>query len=196
MSVGPRWGGTLGCPYYQRPGDPQLAPRTWILVGLVAWPAWSSQACRGHSSPQPGGVRFWEPPGVGACVTFVKVCSYLSLKAFLESCSQQSSRVKLCDDNCRPQSPVSDDSPLGFLKSPSAPATCQHLELSQPGGSDAHARQPGLCAPTELSNRNAGCPLSECIQTPHSPSATAAFQCVLGAQPWSGSRNGNICVHP
>lgn len=91
MSVGPRWGGTLGCPYYERPGDPQLAPRTWILVGLVAWPAWSSQACRGHSSPQPGGVRFWEPPGAGACVTFVKVCSYLSLKAFLESCSQQSS---------------------------------------------------------------------------------------------------------
>ena len=51
MSVGPGEGGTLGCPYYQRPGDPQLAPRTWVLVGLVAWPAWSSQACRGRSAP-------------------------------------------------------------------------------------------------------------------------------------------------
>lgn len=51
MSVGPGEGGTLGCPYYQRPGDRQLAPRTWVLVGLVAWPAWSSQACRGRSAP-------------------------------------------------------------------------------------------------------------------------------------------------
>lgn len=118
MSVGPGWGSTLGCPYYQRPGDAQLAPRTWILLGLVAWPAWSSQACRGRSAPPPGGVRFWEAPGVGACVTFVKGSSYLSLKAFFESFCQQSSRVKLCDDNCRPQSPVSDDSPLGLLKSP------------------------------------------------------------------------------
>ena len=48
----------------------------------------------------------------------MKGCSYLSSKAFLESCCQQSSRVKLCDDNCRPQSPVADDSPLGLLKSP------------------------------------------------------------------------------
>lgn len=50
MSVGPGWGSTLGCPYYQRPRDTQLAPRTWILLGLVAWPAWSSQACRGRSA--------------------------------------------------------------------------------------------------------------------------------------------------
>ena len=67
----------------------------------------------------------------------------------------------------------------GFLEAPSAPATCQHLELSQPRGSDAHARQSGLCAPTELDDRTAGCPLSECIQTPHSPSGMAAFLCVL-----------------
>lgn len=178
-----------------------LETHSWLPEPRSWWARWPGlhgavRSAEGALRPPPGRVRFGGPPGVGACVTFVKGCSYLSWKAFLESCSQQSSRVKLCDDKCRPQSPISDDSPLGVPGVSSAPATCQHLELSQPGGSDAHAREPGLCAPTELGDRAAGCPSSECIQTPHSPSGMAVFPCVLGVQPWSGSRSGHICVHP
>lgn len=38
---------------------------------------------------------------------------------FLEGCSQQSSRARLCVDNCRSQSPVPGDSPLGVPEVPS-----------------------------------------------------------------------------
>lgn len=100
-----------------------LETHSWLPEPGSCWAWWPGlhgavRPAEGALPPPPGGVRFWEAPGVGACVTFVKGSSYLSLKAFLESFCQQSSRVKLCDDNCRPQSPVSDDSPLGLLKSP------------------------------------------------------------------------------
>lgn len=107
------------------------APRSRALVGLVARPAWSSEASRGRSAPTWWSLGFSEPLGVGSLSHFCE----RTLLPFLESCSQESSRARLCVDNCRPQSPVPDNSPGGFLKSPSAPATCQHLEPSRAGGS-------------------------------------------------------------
>lgn len=110
---------------------------------------------------------------VGACVTLRKY-ALTFLESLPESCSQQSPESSSVMTTAGPQSPVSDD----FIGVPEVSQCSSHMPASgtsQPGGPDAHARQPGLCAPTELSNnRNAGCPLSECIQTPHSPSATGS----------------------
>ena len=111
------------------------APRSRVLVGLVARPAWSSQASRGRSAPTWWSLGFSGPLGVGACVTFVKGCSYLSLRAVLRKAPGPGSVLTTAG-----HSPLSQITPQGgFLKSPSAPATCQHLEPSRAGGPEDDA---------------------------------------------------------
>lgn len=112
----------------------------WAQGGVVPLAVHTTSVLETHSwLPEPGSCWAWWPglhgavrPAEGALPTPTWWSQVLGstrswslrhfceriLLPFLESFCQQSSRVKLCDDNCRPQSPVSDDSPLGLLKSP------------------------------------------------------------------------------